>query len=171
MRTHFEDSVAQYVTASVNLSGPVDLSARILFQSTLWGLLMANVCMICGEFCCCSPLISSKTVVTRKQEDRGGNITRETPLANIKSNFLTCFHPVHGSNLFQKYSHLEWISVWIVDGSVAPPGTLDLAFLIAMPVWQRQQRWPKGVSVELHYLCLAFGDLSACITGEEFVIL
>lgn len=108
---------------------------------------------------------------TKTRGQRTNYRARERPVANIKSNFLTCFHPVHGSNLFQKYSHLEWISVWIVDGSVAPPGTLDLACLIAMPVWQRQQRWPKGVSVELHYLCLAFGDLSACITGEEFVIL
>lgn len=106
MRTHFEDSVAQYVTASVNLSGLVDLSVRILFQSTLWGLLMANFCMICGEFCCCSPLTSSKTE-TRKQEDRE-NIVRERPLANIMSNFLTYLHPVQGRNLFQKYSHLEY---------------------------------------------------------------
>lgn len=109
-RTHFEDFVAQYVTASVNLCGLLDLSAWLLFQSTLWALLMANLCVICWEFWWCTPLTLSQAVVALKQEDRGRKlIARRRPLASIKSNILTCVRPVHTRVLHKKYDHIQWI--------------------------------------------------------------
>ena len=163
--THFEDSVAQYVTASVNLCGLLDLSARLLFQSTLWALSMANLCMICWEFWWCTLL----TVVALKQEDRGRKwIARRSPLAlSIKSNIMTCVCPVHARArnliIFNGYG-LSGIW-WRCSPSTHAPFAIFKCACVA-----EAAEMICGTSVELRYLCLAFQELSARITGEEFVI-